>query len=846
MRNFSIAFLVLIITFLSSMTAAEMETGLKTSSEFQLGEQENMTLIQDKVTLSSEGNFIDRGEYSDLSSKWADVEGGDGTQTSTVHNGTYSIRVEDNNNDRGGTGDFIERSFYKGKPQKISLDMRITGGSYHDTTINFVTNSEADGVRSSEEKTVFNLNMGNKQPEFKFCGQKMFGHNTGQWYHVEIKDINYTAYTADVYVDGTKELEDADFCSEEKTISGMRIMADAGGTGHDGFYDDIKVVKPAKSSGSYSSKIFNKTGYKQYQKVTVNTSYSQNSDADLVFKGVDRKGVIETRKIIDLSQGKETYNLNGIKGQATRFTFNGSVSQKGKSFSLNSINWSYGLIAPTRIQNSNHFKEGELSNSKTNSNKISLLNQPINTVEGFEDYSTGTSNIQNWETGDGCGTCQTDSRSESGSIGFYQDDGSLNNWSDDWQPAIVRDFTGNPLKGTVYVTGEYWESRSNHDGNFWVQACDGTNLAGIGTENPQFEAVTANGGEVINSGGRNYKAWTFVNMTLHLNEGKVDFYWNQDGDGTLDSDGYDIPSGKSICKVGVGPDAVWYVDDIGIKSAKGGGQGYLESGNYTTQELAFKEEYAWDKLGVKASLTNSNSLNATFKSLNSDGSVLGQQKIELNDGDNNYSLDVPDSKKTQVLIEGSTSDSSETWKLNSLKIHQSSGNPPIFNSVETQPQEWSNAQKVSLIANVSDPDGSISNVAAEVLRDGSIIKTESLSKDSGEWTFKNFFKPSEGDSEYKISINATDNTGLYNVNNLSTKQTENVSINWQHSGNADGFRVYSNSSSNGMVEVTNVNSLSFEHISTAFDSGDYICYQVKAYNNYGESQPTEKKCANIP
>ena len=746
MRNSFAIFMSLLLVF-CGLAGATMETRIIGNSELKDGYTINMTFKDNKFALSSQGSFIDRAEYDSLSSKWADVEGGDATQTGTVQNGTYSLRIEDNNNDRGGTGDFIERSFDKGKPEKISLDMRITGGLYHDTTVNFVTNSDADGVRGADEKTVFNLNMGNYQPEFKFCGKKMFEHNSDQWYDVEIKDINYSSHTADVYVDGSKELEDAEFCSEEDTVSGMRIMADAGGTGEDGFYDDIVVSKPAKKQGKYTSRIYNKTGHKDYEKLTVNTTYSSNSNLTAVFKGLNRDESLEEKKIVELFEGEQSYDLGNLEGQATQVKINGTVAQKGDSFSVNSLNWSYNLIPTTEISKRNYFNEGNLTNLRINSNKLSLLNQSINQVEGFESYSTGNSNIQNWQTGDGCGTCQTDSQSESGSMGFVQDDGSLNNWSDDWQSGLVRDFSDNPLKGKVIVTGEYWESTSNHDGNFWVRACDGTNLAGIGTENPQFEAVTANGGEVVNIGGNSYQSWVNVNMTLMLDQGKVDFRWNQDGGQTVDKNGYDIPKGKAICKVGVGPDDIWYIDDIGIISEKGGGQGRLSHGNYTTQELSFNQNYSWSKIGLNADLKSSTSLNATFRSLKSGGSILGEEEVELQDGLENYSLTVPDSEKAQIFIEGSTEDSSKTWSLNSLKLY--AGSPA------------------------------------------------------------------------------------------------NISLSWSHPGSPDGFKVYSNASGS-MSQVADVSSMTYEDSSDSVSKGDYICYEVTAYNQYGESDPTPEDCATVP
>lgn len=180
--------------------------------------------------------------------------------------------------------------------------------------------------------------------------------------------------------------------------------------------------------------------------------------------------------------------------------------------------------------------------------------------EGFESYSDGDtpSSIWGWSAGADCGTCQvSNDRAEDGSLSFYQNVGS----TDDWQDVLIKDLSSTPIKHFATVRMEYWETSSNHDGNIWVRACDGTNLAGIGTENPQFEWVT-NSASNTNNPGADYRDWTNVRMEIDLDAATVDFVFQQDGGESWTVTGKSIPSGKDICTVGVGPDDVWYVDDI--------------------------------------------------------------------------------------------------------------------------------------------------------------------------------------------------------------------------------------------------------------------------------------------
>lgn len=187
--------------------------------------------------------------------------------------------------------------------------------------------------------------------------------------------------------------------------------------------------------------------------------------------------------------------------------------------------------------------------------------------ESFESYSDGTtpSSISGWSAGSDCGTCEvSNNRAEDGSMSFYQNVAS----NDDWQDVLIKDISSKPIRHEATVSVEYWESSANHDGNLWVRACDGTNIAGVGTENPQFEGVTGSNGEVVNSGDdqQDYQRWTYAEMRIDLDGNTVDFHWNQDGSGAWEeSTGHAIPSGKNICTIGVGPDDVWYVDSLRIE-----------------------------------------------------------------------------------------------------------------------------------------------------------------------------------------------------------------------------------------------------------------------------------------
>jgi len=186
-------------------------------------------------------------------------------------------------------------------------------------------------------------------------------------------------------------------------------------------------------------------------------------------------------------------------------------------------------------------------------------------TQGFETYNDNDNAnvIPGWYEGSDCGTCRVEtSRGHGGGSSFYQDASSSN---DDWQDVLRKDFSPS-LKGKVTVSYWYWEQSSpNWDGNLWVRACDGTNLAGIGTENPQFEWKTTSS-TGTNNPGNDYQDWTRATMYIDLDAGSVTFDWWQEGGGESWTTTQSIPSGKEICTMGVGPGGEWYIDDIYVQA----------------------------------------------------------------------------------------------------------------------------------------------------------------------------------------------------------------------------------------------------------------------------------------
>ena len=95
--------------------------------------------------------------------------------------------------------------------------------------------------------------------------------------------------------------------------------------------------------------------------------------------------------------------------------------------------------------------------------------------------------------------------------------------------------------------------------------------------------------------------------------------------------------------------------------------------------------------------------------------------------------------------------------------------PPIFNSVSTDPETWKLNESVNVSANVTDSDGNVSWVSADVWEDGVKFKdsVSLVEQASGNWTVTDLFTVDEDEVWYNVSLTATDDQGAETVYNMS-------------------------------------------------------------------------------
>jgi hypothetical protein len=94
-------------------------------------------------------------------------------------------------------------------------------------------------------------------------------------------------------------------------------------------------------------------------------------------------------------------------------------------------------------------------------------------------------------------------------------------------------------------------------------------------------------------------------------------------------------------------------------------------GNYTAEKIDNGEETIWGGLEVNASIPSDTSVNATFKALDTNGDLVDSQRIDLDDGLQNYGLSVSSSEDAEVVINGSSSNVTKSWEIHGLEVFSS-------------------------------------------------------------------------------------------------------------------------------------------------------------------------------
>jgi hypothetical protein len=93
-------------------------------------------------------------------------------------------------------------------------------------------------------------------------------------------------------------------------------------------------------------------------------------------------------------------------------------------------------------------------------------------------------------------------------------------------------------------------------------------------------------------------------------------------------------------------------------------------GNYT-RTVNSGQNQEWSNLEAGSSIPSGTEASAVFRSVDSGGKVLGEEKVNLQDGFKNYSLNVPSSEDFEISFEGNSSNPTESWSVSNFSVYTS-------------------------------------------------------------------------------------------------------------------------------------------------------------------------------
>ena len=164
------------------------------------------------------------------------------------------------------------------------------------------------------------------------------------------------------------------------------------------------------------------------------------------------------------------------------------------------------------------------------------------------------------------------------------------------------------------------------------------------------------------------------------------------------------------------------------------------SGDYS-RRIDAGEKTKWNKIEVEASaIPSGTDVDAVFRPLDSSGTPVDQQVIDLSEGKNNYSLDVSDGEKAEIVFNGSSSDVTKSWRIDSFKVfsgfcdYRGPENECVMNSTRQLSQQ---------VYNVESVFESKRNAVFEAFEGAATVNVSNSSILSGLWRGSFFIKSDE-------------------------------------------------------------------------------------------------------
>jgi hypothetical protein len=518
---------------------------------------------------------------------------------------------------------------------------------------------------------------------------------TNQWYFVTgvwngQKDI--------LYVNGEKQAEAAIGQPVNTDKNTVHIGRFPGFTHFNGSIDEVRLYNRSLSkseieelyfqgrnggfNGSYRSETFTRSQETDWSALEVDASVPSDTDLTATFETLNR--------VFSPEQGYSSlseWNLGTFEATTADKVVleQNQESELQASTQPNFNTGSFDSTTADREDNSGDLGIGYLNGTRSGQpNDVGLNNESLVGYWRLDRDVSGSGGTVKDYSGYG-NNGKTQNGISTGSEGVFSTNSFQSEEGGDIEFVNVSDDTS--LDITQEVTMSAWVNLESDASDYWRIVQKGQNTAyeiwvGKGDTYPVLRINNAINLEAPSIQTNN---WTLVTATYDTSTDNASIYLDGSLEATTIQDVGNIGTNNNPLRIGTREQKDTSIDgkidevriynrslsQLGIEDLYFQGRNGDFNGSYTAEKIDKNQETSWDSLEVNASVPSDTSVNATFRALDTDSSLVAEQDVDLGESLNNYSLSVASSEDAEVVIDGTSSNVTKTWEVHSLEVYSS-------------------------------------------------------------------------------------------------------------------------------------------------------------------------------
>ena len=185
------------------------------------------------------------------------------------------------------------------------------------------------------------------------------------------------------------------------------------------------------------------------------------------------------------------------------------------------------------------------------------------------------------------------------------------------------------------------------------------------------------------------------------------------------------------------------------------------SGTYEGEKINNSEVTVWNKININlTNLPSQTSVDANFTVLDSEGSMVDSQLMEVSQGSNNYSLSVSSSKNARLIFNGTSKNANESWEISSYNVYYDAGVRADYLHTYSKGSDKPRSFFANNSAITIRSDGQFSTNPAITIRDSDediLVNSQSMTNFSGIFEYNFTINQSRGWYDVEIGGNNWEN-----------------------------------------------------------------------------------------